>query len=157
MKRLTLLTLALISAVALFAQADGLKIAQLFGGKYVSNPNVSQTILSGENAFLSRYNLTSFATFRGPAETFAKVVAPLVIADGAKAESRNIKYKDGRLSYAFFALPPVNAESKDNRYIYYIDPVGSKGKDIMLVYFDGKINGTKASRLISTIATPRRK
>ena len=154
MKRLIILTVACLTVMAAAAQAAGLRIGELFDGRYGNDPSVSQTLLSGDNSFLRSHKLTTFATFRGPEATYEKILRPMVLADGSKAESRNVRYSDGKLSYAFFALPPVSDKSKDSRYIYYINPVGKKKEDVMLVYFDGPIGAEDASKLISRFANP---
>ncbi len=104
------MTLTMIVATLAAAAQSGLQINQIFGGKYVSDPSVTETIMSGEQRFLRANYLSNLATFKGEAKTYAPIIQPLVLADGAQAIGRNVRYKDGKLQYAFFMLKPVTVD-----------------------------------------------
>ena len=85
MKRI-FITMLVLTAIVLTASAQkGLQINSIFGGTYGSDPNVTETMMSGEHRYLTSNGLTVMATFKGPASTYAKIVEPLVLADGAHA------------------------------------------------------------------------
>lgn len=130
-----------------------LKIAQIFNGKYASDPAVTETMISGNHEFLSKHRLSMFATFKGPADKYASIVEPLVLSDGAKPLGRNIRYKDGILTYAYFMLQPIEENGKTiNRYIYYINSQPQNGKNIMVIYFEGRLDQKQANSLIQSMS-----
>ncbi|MDE5961260.1 MAG: hypothetical protein K2H08_06050, partial [Duncaniella sp.] len=95
--------MATLLALRLCATAQsGLEISRIFGGKYSSDPTVTETIMSGDQNFLRSHKLSTFATFKGNAEKYEPIIQPLVSADGAHATARNVRYRDGKLHYAFF-------------------------------------------------------
>lgn len=151
MKRLILIVIALVAVVAAYAQA-GLQINSIFGGKYSCDSTVTETMMSGNQRFLRKHNLSTFATFKGPAAKYASVIQPLVLADGAHATGRNIRYRDGKLRYAFFILPQVERNGqKINRYLYYINNEGTHKPSVIVIYFDGTIRPERASELINSM------
>lgn len=75
------------------------------------------------------------------------------MADGSHATARNVRYRDGKLHYAFFVLPQINSDGKKlNRYLYYLNNDRAKKPTVMVIYFDGPISNTKAEALIKSIA-----
>lgn len=149
MKRIFIafMLLAAVSSVALAQQ--GLKINQIFTGDYATDPAVTMTVMSGESHYLSSRHLSVLATFKGPADTYAKKLEAFVLADGAKAVGRNVRYKKGALYYAFYALPKIKHGKQElNRYIYYLNSGPAGKRKVTLVYFEGTISREKASRLI---------
>lgn len=151
MKRLFIAFMLLMAGTLATWAQSGLKINQIFTGDYATDPDVTMTIMSGDNRYLVSHHLTVLATFKGPAEKYAKTVASLVVADGAKAVGRNVRYKDGELYYAFYALPKLKSGKNElSRYIYYISSGSPKHKRVTLVYFEGKITQGEATRLIRT-------
>lgn len=158
MKRLILFSFSiLLFAINIMAKDNDLKISEMFSSKYVSDPAVSQLLLSGENSFLRKHDLILFATFRGPSATYVPIIKPILLEDSNSAESRNIRYQDGRLAYAFFSFPPSDKDEVIRQFVYYIDPIGKNKSDVMLIYFEGSITSGKAYRLISEIANPTQK
>ncbi len=150
MKRF-LSTIVLFVGFVLAAQAQqGLEINRLFGGKYISDPSVSEIVLSGKQPFLTKKHLTAMSTFRGDAKTYANIIAPLVLDDGKNAVARNVRYKDGILQYAFFALPPNHSDG--NRYIYYVNDSSGNSSNVILIYIAGFINYSRAESIIRSLA-----
>lgn len=155
MIRTLLITLTLwVATFCVSAQSD-LHIGRVFGGKYGSDPSVTETMMSGEQRFLRSNRLANFATFKGDAETYASIIQPLVLADGANAIGRNVRYKDGKLQYAFFMLKPTTESGRKlNRYLYYVTTskyhTDSKKSTsyVMVIYFDGQLTRQQADALI---------
>ena len=112
MKRLFIIMAALLALRLCAAAQSGLEISRLFGGKYSSDPTVTETMMSGDQNFLRSHKLSTFATFKGNAEKYEPIVQPLVVADGSHATARNVRYRDGKLHYAFFVLPQINSDGK---------------------------------------------
>lgn len=143
-----------LTAIRLGACAQsGLEINRIFGGKYSSDPTVTETMMSGDQSFLRSHKLSTFATFKGNAAKYVQIIQPLVMADGAHATARNVRYRDGKLHYAFFVLPPVTANGKRlNRYLYYLNNEKAKKPSVMVIYFDGALTSAKAETLIKSLA-----
>lgn len=153
MKRILLITITLIAAVLGACAQSDLQIDRVFGGKYGSDPSVTETMMSGEQRFLRSNRLANFATFKGDAKTYAPIIQPLVLADGAKAVGRNVRYKDGKLQYAFFILKPIITDGRKlNRYLYYITSAKEKNSTVMLIYFDGSLTRMQADALIRRLS-----
>lgn len=153
MKRYLIIAIICIcAAVSASAQQD-LQINQIFGGKYAGDPSVTETMMSGNQKFLRYNHLNNFATFKGDAKTYAKIIQPLVLADGNQAIGRNIKYKDGLLQYAFFMLKPITAERhRINRYIYYVYNSKATTPTVMVIYFDGQLSRNQADALVNKLS-----
>lgn len=157
MKRiLSILIVLLTVGVSSLAQT-GLKIDKMFGGKYVSDPHVSEVVMNGSQQYLRKYHLNSLAIFTGPAETYASTLQRLVLADGAKATERDVRYRNGKLYYAYYVLPSIEVNGvKLKRYIYYLNKecrrnTNSSKKtsdNVMLIYFDGELNRRQADVFI---------
>lgn len=132
----------------------GMHINNVLGGKYVSDPSVTEVIMSGEQKFVKAHGLSNLATFRGDSETYAPILQPLVLADGAKSIGRNVRYRDGKLQYAFFMLPVtiVNGK-KTNRYLYYLNNPDGNKPSVMMIYFDGTLSRTDAEAVISKLSS----
>lgn len=141
-------------AIGIGASAQtGLEINKIFGGKYISDPTVTETLMSGDQAFLRTHRLNTFATFKGRSDKYVPIIQPLVVADGAHARARNVRYRDGKLHYAYYVLPPVSANGRIvNRYLCYLNNEKSKNPSVMVIYFDGAISNKKAEALIKSLA-----
>ncbi len=159
MKRLLTILLTLI-AVGLVASAQsGLEIAKVFGGKYADNADVSEVMINGDQPHLRRHQLNTLAVFRGPAETFASILQPLVLADGNKATARDVRYSGGKLQYAYFMLPAVEVGGKPvRRYIYYLNKAcaanngrksGGQKRPVILIFLEGSLSRERAASIIS--------
>lgn len=153
MKRILLTTLVmLLVSVGAMAQS-GLQINRIFGGKYGNDPSVTETMMSGEQRFLRNNHLSNFATFKGSAKTYASIIQPLVLADGAQAVGRNVRYKDGKLQYAFFMLKPSSVNGRKlNRYLYYIYNTKPAEPVVMVIYFDGTLSRNQADLLVRKLS-----
>lgn len=153
MKRFSIFLISLLFvSIGMFAQ-KGLNIDRIFGGKYVSDPQVSETLITGDHRLLHKRNLTTLATFSGPSDKYAAILQPLVLKDGQKATGRDVRYKNGKLEYAFFILPPVVDNGKKvNRYLYYLNNESRKpNASVMLIYFDGSIDRSHAETLMKSL------
>ncbi|MDE6430072.1 MAG: hypothetical protein K2K65_02760 [Duncaniella sp.] len=154
MKRLLIIILTLLALPAeLYSQSV---MKEIFGGKYSSDPNVTETLITGQQPFLSSHRLTTLATFRGDPQTYESIIEPIVAADGANAIARDVRYRNGKLQYAYFILPPVKKDGKAiNRYLYYLNNEKAKRPSVMVIYFEGPIRNTDASKFIKSLAGSR--
>ncbi len=149
MKRIILIVMAIFALQLCASAQSGLEVSKIFGGKYIEDPSVTETMMSGDKAFLRDNGLSTFATFKGDAEKYGSIVQPLVLADGAHATARNVRYSSGKLQYAFFCLPAEGSAKKPvNRYLYYLHNYKAKKPYVMVIYFDGKIKPQDAEKLM---------
>ncbi len=148
-----LITLWLLMAFALSGAAQtGLNIDKIFGGKYVSDPEVTETLISGNHHYLRDNSLVTLATFKGPAAKYVPIITPLVTSDAHRATGRNVRYEHGKLYFAFLVLPPVVSKGvKYNRYLYYLDTSLNRGKNVIVVFLEGEISQDDAASLISAM------
>lgn len=153
MKRSFIAFMLLLTLSAVASAQTGLNINRIFGGKYATDPRVTETLISGKHRFLRDHDLTMFATFKGPASTYASKIEPMVLSDGAKAVGKNVRYKDGKLYFAFFILSPIIEEGKkENRYLYYLNNAARNGNNVLVVYLEGKISQDEANSIIKSMA-----
>ena len=153
MKKILLILFILLCAALPSAAQTGLEINKIFNGRFSSDPAVTETLLSGSSKILKKNKLTVFATFKGPAANYRSEVEKAVLADGASAIGKNVRYKEGKLYYALFILRPVKAAGKTlNRYLYYLNNSANKGANVMVAYLEGTLNEQEVSALISSLA-----
>ncbi|MDE5807755.1 MAG: hypothetical protein K2H76_06525, partial [Muribaculaceae bacterium] len=100
MKKILLILFILLCAALPSAAQTGLEINKIFNGRFSSDPAVTETLLSGSSKLLKKNKLTVFATFKGPAANYRSDVEKAVLADGASAIGKNVRYKEGKLYYA---------------------------------------------------------
>lgn len=151
--------MALLTLLAVRAQ-EGLEIKKIFGGKYVSDASVTETIMNGDQRYLRNHKLNTLATFKGDAATYESIIQPLVLSDAKKATGRDIRYRKGSLQYAFLVLKPVNSKEgkKDksvtvNRYLYYLKTESGRRtkSSVMVIYLEGPLQRAEAERVISNL------
>lgn len=131
----------------------GLEIDRIFNGRYVADPKVSETVISGKNKFLQSHRLSVFASFKGPAATYRQEAEKLVLADGASAIGKNVRYHKGRLYFALFNLKPITVKGKQlNRYLYYLNNAAGAGANILILYLEGTLSEQDAADLINSLA-----
>lgn len=147
MKRLLILCLMLgvaLSVACVYAQS-GLNIAGAFTPRYRELPEATETIVSKSrlrNLSLSVYHTLSIT---GHPEIAAEL-EDMVMRDGAKARSKEVRYASGHLYYGFYALPPVDGL---NRYILYLNGHLKSSDRIMLLYIEGKASIEDVKKLIN--------
>ena len=145
-----MLIIILLSSISIHART-GLEIDKLFTEQYAADPQVTETILSGNNRYLKKHNLSVFSTFKAPAAKYQAAVEQMVLSDARKAIGKNVRYKDGKLYYALFILSPVTSNgNKTNRYIYYLNNSSSKGGNVMVIYLEGKLSDQEVSSLLQS-------
>lgn len=158
MTRILLTLMFLVSAVLPLSAQSGLDINKVFNGKYSDDPKVTETYITGNNNYLRKHNLSVFASFRGPADTYASKIQKMVLTDAAKAIGKNVRYKSGKLYFGFYILKPeARGQKKINRYIYYLNTAASGGTNVLLVYMEGTASEGAVSKLIQDMANKENK
>lgn len=139
---LTLLCLLLVHTAALSQKS--LAIDHLFGEKFRNNEKSTETIVTGDALKGSGLRVYRSLIITDSPET-ADEIASAVSSDGQNATSREIKYIDGKIYYAQFALAPKDNE---NRYIFYLNSHLKGGNSVMLVYMCGKASPDQIKKLL---------
>lgn len=140
------LIIALLLASVLSAAAQtGLATGSLFDGRFRDMPNARETIISGGK--LSKYKLSTYRSIAVSDADEATVlsVEAIVKQDGAKAQSREVQYRDGHLFYGFYTLRPA---SGNNRYIFYLNQPTSEGNKLIVIYLEGKATPDKVKQML---------
>lgn len=140
---ITLLMLWAIGTSTVLAQ-DRLNIGALFDGRYHDEPRASETLIKGDK--LSNYSLSLYRslTLTDMPEAAAEIV-PLVTRDAAKAEDREVSYRDGGLYYGFYQL---KARAGKNCYLFYLDQNRNGGNKIILIYLEGYASRDKIKQML---------
>ncbi|MDE6338698.1 MAG: hypothetical protein K2K97_02785 [Muribaculaceae bacterium] len=153
MTRIIITLVILMSGVFSAYAQIGLEIDKIFSGRYSADPRVTETFMSGKNKYLIKNNLTVFASFKGPSAVYSEELQRLVLADGATAVGKNVRYKNGKLYFAFYILKPVKAGQKSiNRYLYYLNMAPVGGTNVLVVYLEGSASEKDVSSLIKGMA-----
>lgn len=144
MKRLITLVMLCALGVSVSLAQNRLNIGALFDGRYHDEPRASETQISGDK--LARYALSLYRslTLTDMPEA-AEVIEPLVIKDGARAQDREVSYRDGGLYYGFYQLTPHNGTQ---RYLFYLNQNRSKGNKIILIYLEGSASRDKIKQML---------
>lgn len=148
MNRKITIVIALIAALlmpaALRAQ-KGLNINGAFAPAYRDMKGATETLIIKDR--LTKMNLDRYhsITFTDHPELAAKLER-MVIADGKKAVSKEVRYKSGHLYYGFYRLSPI--ECNVNRYILYLNGHLAGDNRIVLLYLEGKASPDKVKEML---------
>lgn len=140
-----ILLIALLTIVFGHAGAQtGLNIDSAFDGRFRSSPDAVETEISGKALRNSALEVYRSITLTDPALTGE--IEELVIKDGADAETRQVRYIEGRLYYAYYIFKPVD---NYRRYLFFINSFLKGGKKMTLIYMAGEATPEQIKKLIS--------
>lgn len=122
----------------------GLNIDNAFDGRFRSSPDAVETEISGSPLKNSALEVYRSITLTDPALTGE--IEELVIKDGADAETRQVRYIEGRLYYAYYIFKPVD---NYRRYLFFINSFLKGGKKMTLIYMAGEATPEQIKKLIS--------
>ena len=143
MKHILLIALLTITFGHAAAQT-GLNIDSAFDGRFRSSPEAVETEISGKALRNSALEIYRSITLTDPALT--NEIEELVIKDGAAAETRQVRYIEGRLYYAYYIFKPVD---NYRRYLFFINSFLKGGKKMTLIYMAGEATPEQIKKLIS--------
>lgn len=143
MKHILLIALLTIAFGHAGAQT-GLNIDSAFDGRFRSSPDAVETEISGKALRNSALEVYRSITLTDPALTGE--IEELVIKDGADAETRQVRYIEGRLYYAYYIFKPVD---NYRRYLFFINSFLKGGKKMTLIYMAGEATPEQIKKLIS--------
>ncbi len=143
MKHILLIIMLSLSFGHASAQT-GLNIDNAFDGRFRSSPDAVETEISGSPLKNSALEVYRSITLTDPALTGE--IEELVIKDGADAETRQVRYIEGRLYYAYYIFKPVD---NYRRYLFFINSFLKGGKKMTLIYMAGEATPEQIKKLIS--------
>lgn len=146
MKRLLIILAVICTAVGVSAQSSP-EIRKLFSDFASKDGTTTETVISGEPLKGSGLSLYRSLVITGTCDN-ADAIAARVIKCAAGARSREVKYIDGKIYYAQFALPPAPGES-DNRYLFYLNSALKGDKRLMIIYMSGPASLDQIKKLIN--------
>lgn len=131
-----LLASAALCHLPVVAQED-LSVRHLFDACFKSNASATIVYMKGRE--IRKYGLTMFRsiTLRGTSPD-VKIVEEAVKQDAAKALSKEMAIKGGRLYYGFYAFRPVKKDV--NRYLFYRNNAlgDTDNTSMTLIYMEGE-------------------
>lgn len=139
-----LLIIMLAIAFGQAAAQTGLNIDSAFDGRFRSSPDAVETEISGKALKNSALDIYRSITLTEPALT--SEIEALVLKDGAAAETRQVRYIEGRLYYAYYIFKPVD---NYRRYLFFINGFLKGGKKMTLIYMAGEATPEQINKLIS--------
>ncbi|MGN0219803.1 MAG: DUF6108 family protein [Muribaculaceae bacterium] len=144
MSQILLLFTLLAIAFGQAAAQTGLNIDSAFDGRFRSSPDAVETEISGKALKNSALDIYRSITLTEPALT--SEIEALVLKDGAAAETRQVRYIEGRLYYAYYIFKPVD---NYRRYLFFINGFLKGGKKMTLIYMAGEATPEQINKLIS--------
>lgn len=139
-------SLMLAACVGMALAQKGLAVNELFGKKYTGDKQAVVTSIHGSS--LTPYDLSRYKSLTiSNRSSEAEVIEPLLAQDAEKAIDSETSYRDGKLYYAFYYLPPYDGEF---RYLFYLNQ-SLVGKDkIILMYLQGCATQKEVKKLLKT-------
>lgn len=148
MRRILLTITMAICAVAMQAQ---LSIEQIFNAACASDPNVTEAVVTGKAARKINSRLERLAFFKADAAEYGERVRKLVLADSHNASGRDLRYTDGKLSYAYLSLNNPQPNSL-NTYVYFVESRRkAQSATIMVVLLEGKLSAKEQAKIIESL------
>lgn len=145
------LVLLIVATPAAYSQ-KGLGIEPFFDENTPHSPDASVNVVSITGSKLKEYDLSVYRSVSVTGDdALTRCIERAVTRDGTKAESREVSFKKGHLYFGFYALPPVDNESRhmgENRYIFYLNSTLDGGKKTTLIYLQGKAEPWQIRQMI---------
>lgn len=115
-----------------------------FSEKTASNPKVTAVTVSGKS--VEKFGLSLYRSISVDGDAaLASAIEKAVKADGAKAVSKEVSYKKGRLYFGLYTLSPAEGV---NRYMVYLNDSSGSGGKVIVAYLEGKAGSSAVRRLL---------
>lgn len=147
-RKIITLLLSIVALLPAAAQKD-LAIADLFDGRFQKRGDAVEILLKGQN--INGYNLSLFRSLILPVDQKSGLlIEKKVRADAALAVEKEVGYKENRLYYGFFRLPPRRQQGP-NRFIFFRNNGLRKDRKPMLtlIYMESTANMEELRRTFS--------
>ena len=146
MRHLILILMIICSSLARADAQTGLAIERFFDDGLTHAPGADVTAVDITGSKLKAYDLSIYRSVSvTDDESLTAKIERAVAHDGAKALSREVSLKSGRLYFGFYILPSVNHE---NRFIFYLNSTLSGGKKVILIYMQGKASQQQIQKML---------
>lgn len=147
MKRILMLLIIAVTAVAAGWAQQGLNINRLFDGRYRNSQHATEIVVTGRKAQELKLRVYHSLTITGdPAAE--RLVSRMVTADGSHARTKDVEWRKGQVYYGFYQLAPVGA---NNRYIFFLNQNLARRNPqskVTLIYMEGPADSAHIKRLI---------
>ena len=123
MKRKLITTVMTMVAIVAAAQmsAQTLGVDRIFAGDIPKSKNATEILVTGKPALKLHMDLYHSLIVDGD-EVAAREIENAVLGDAAKAESKEVEYRQGRLYFGIFTFKPASAEPKAPfRYVVFLN------------------------------------
>lgn len=152
MKRTIIIIILTLGTLAMRAQS-GLNVNALFDGQIKQSPSATEILVEGSKAKEIGLDLYRSLTVTDLAQ--ARVIETAVIHDGAKAKSKEVEYRAGKLYYGFYELGVVNPQTAEKhahfRYMFYLNRSLANQKPqnrVTIIYMESRHDAAYIKRLI---------
>lgn len=146
MKKALLIIIAASAFFPLCMHAQsGLNINKIFTDHYRDMKGATETMVVKDQLRNMNLSLYHSITFKDHPE-LGGTIERLVAADGAKAASKEVRYKNGHLYYGFYSLGATAGGL--NRYIIYLNGHLNGDNRIMLLFLEGKAKSEQVKKML---------
>ncbi len=141
---LILLMAAILLPATSHAQKN-MSIQSVFTESYTSLPGATETLLTRSK--LHDVNLSLYHALSIPGQPEKAIeIERMVLRDGSKATSKEVRYSSGHLLYGFYVLPKTEGQ---NRYILFLNGNLNSGGKLVLLYLEGNASVNDVKKLIN--------
>lgn len=145
MRRITILIILVLSVLPKVLAQESLDISPFFSHDFFEKNGVTTLTVKGE-----KLKDTGISTYRSITVTGndegSDQLAQAVKHDGAKALTREVSYRDGKLYFGFYVLKP---HASLNRYILYLDRTEGEERKTTLIYLEGTADTQKIKKFLN--------
>lgn len=134
-------------AVASSAQ-EQLQIAEFFSQEFMQRSGTSGVTLS--NKKLDKYGIRLYRSVSVTDDMeMSQKMEKAVKHDGKQASQREVIFREGRLHFGFYALPPQSGGKGLNRYMIYLDQNEEGKNKTTIIYLEGKAEPDKVQKFLN--------
>ncbi len=133
MRRFTILLILLLSVLPKVLAQEGLSITPFFSQEFFEKPGITTVTVTGKKLKKTGIDIYRSLTVTGNPES-SNLLEQAVKRDGAKAVSREVSFRDGKLHFGFYTLKP---HDRMNRYILYLNRTEEGKRKTTLIYLEG--------------------
>lgn len=146
MKKVIFIMLVALLAVIPVQAQKGMNINALLNGHFKKSPHATEIVVTGKKA--AKIGLDVYHSLSVTDMTVVPFIRQAVTADGAKASSKEVEYRGGKLYYGYYTF---NGKKGHNRFIFYLDQSLARSgpvKKVTLIFMEGAVSGSYIKQLI---------
>lgn len=144
MKRIIAIIMAVLAILPAAYAQEGLHVTRFFSQDFMSTPGVSGLNINNEVLNKMGISLYRSVSVNGVEQTSADM-EKAVKKDGVSALTREVSYRDGKLYFGCYALPP---DKNGNRYLLYLNRTVDGQLKTTMIYLEGKCDQSTINKLL---------